>query len=350
MRQLDKLTDEAMAQSLNDLTISENLSESFKNTLKNLGSKAVFGILALGITGLSPLAHGMDNKAFGWGLGASGLMGLANNNDLPQNLPPECRNIQGKSGWQIGGAGAAGALVGSNVGKGSGSKWAAALGTIMGTGLANNSEENRIRNECEAIINQINQQMQQHSTPTHNKNFNTPTADILYEGRTVSGESLFITMDNSPGVLALKGNMQGEIDVFTNPTVLNGIQKSIENLNQSYINLENVSNKYIGTVNGTEKEIFNPNPDMKTNYRKSTAVSRIANDYEKNYNEYALKRGIAAHILDEAATRNYNLNQFRASINLFVTPKSAKVTYSSIHNKDFENRYANGINLPNKLK
>lgn len=347
MKQLDKLTSEAMAQSINEPSLFENFSNGFRNKLTKLGTAAVFGILALGVTGMTTEAHAMDSQAFGVATGVTGLIGMANNGSLPSNLPPECANVQGKNGWAIAGGGTAGALLGSNIGKGNGSKWATVVGTLLGAGIANGVEDQRIQRECQAIIARNQQQMQQmqqqYRTPQYNQNPATPTADILYQANTPNGNSFFVTMDNSPGMLAITGNRQGMIDPHTTPVVYNGVKQSLDNLSTAYVNLDNISKKYLRTINGTEEEIFNPNPETNPNYTNGTQVSQLKADYDKAYNAFAIKRGIAAHILDEASVRNYNLNEFSGAATLFQVPQSAKVTYSSVYHQAFQNRFANDI-------
>lgn len=354
MKQLDKLTSEAMAQSINEPSLFENFATGFKSKLVKLGSVAVFGMLALGVTGMASEAHAMDSQAFGVATGVSGLVGMANNGSVPNNLPPECANVQGKNGWSIAGGGTAGALLGSNIGKGSGSKWATVAGTLLGAGIANGVEDQRIQRECQAIIarNQQQQQQmqQQYRTPQYNQNPATPTADILYQGNSTNGQSFFVTVDNSPGMLALTGNRQGMIDPHTTPVIYNGVKQSLDNLSSAYVNLDNISKKYLRTVNGTDEEVFNPNPETNSNYRNNTQVAQLKAEYDKAYNTYAAKRGIAAHILDEASVRNYNLNEFSAAVPLFQVPQSAKVTYSSVYQKGFENRYANDIKVQNGIR
>lgn len=354
MKQLDKLTNEALAQSVNDPSLFDNFSMEFKKTLIKLGTVAVFGVLTLGITGMTTEAHAMDGQSFGVATGISGLVGMASNGSVPNNLPPECANIQGKNGWTLAGGGTAGALLGSSIGRGSGSKWATVVGTLVGTGIANGSEEARMQRECQVIISrneQQNQQMQRnYRTPQYNQNSNTPTSDILYQAQTTNGQNIFVTVENSPGLLSLTGNRQGVIEPYSNPVIYNGVKQSLDNLSTAYVNLDNASKKYLRLVNGTDEEVFNPNPELGNNYRNNTQVSQASTEYDRAYNSYAGKRGIAAHILDEASSRNYNLNEFSGSTPLFQVPQSAKVTYSTVYHKSFENRYANDIKVGNGVR
>lgn len=348
MKKLDKLANEVMAQSINEPSLFDNFSIGFQNSLRKLGTFAVFGVLTLGVVGMATEAQAMDNQSFGVATGISGLLGMATNGSVPNNLPPECAHIQGKNGWAVTGGGTAGALLGSNIGKGNGSKWATVAGTVLGVGIANGSEEQRIQRECAAIVarnqqqNMQQQQYMQQNTPNYNQNSATPTADILYQANPSSGQSFFVTLDNSPGLLSITGNRQGVIDPQTSPVVFNGVQKSLDNLRIAHINLDNVAKKYLRIVNRSEEEIFNPNPSSNTP-RNNNMVSQTIAEYDQAYNAYAAKRGIAASILDEASARNYNLNGFSGSISFFQVPQSAKVTYSTAFQKPFENRYANDI-------
>lgn len=352
MKQLDKLTSEAMAQSINEPSLFENFAKGFKSKLIKLGSAAVFGMLALGVTGMASEAHAMDSQAFSVATGVSGLVGMANNGSVPNNLPPECANIQGKNGWAIAGGGTAGALLGSNIGKGTGAKWATGLGALAGAAIGNGVEDQRMQRECQAIIarNQQQQQQmqQQYRTPQYNQNPATPTADILYQANTTNGQSFFVTFDNSPGILALTGNRQGMIDPHSVPLIYNGVKQSLENLKASNINADNISKELIRTINGTDEEIFNPNPQ--TNYRNNTKIEQLTVKYNNAYNDLAAKRGIAAHIADEATIRNINLDEFKEYAPFFQIPQSVKVTYSSVYHKPFENRYANDIKVGNSIR
>lgn len=351
MKQLDKLTSEALAQSINEPAIVENTSKPFQVKLAKLGAVVVFGMLTLGITGMTTQAHAMDGQAFGVATGAMGLVGMANNGSLPKDLPPICANVQGKNGWAITGGGTAGALFGSNIGKGSGSKWATVAGTLMGAAIANGVEDQRIKRECDAIVLRFQQQQQQDQQyrqqqyRQYNQNPATPSADILYQANTANGQSFYVTMDNSPGMLALTGNREGIIDPLSNATIYNGVKQSLENLNVAHAKLDNISKRYLKAVNGTEEEIFNPNPETNSNYRNSTQVGQLKTEYDQAYNNFATKRGVAAHILDEASARNYNLSEFSNYAPVFQVPQSAKVTYSSVYHKGFENRFANDIKV-----
>lgn len=348
MKQLDKLTSEAIAQSINEPAIFENTSTAFKTKIAKIGSVVALGVLTLGITGMTTEAHAMDGKSFGVATGVSGLVGMASNGSLPKDLPPICSNIQGKNGWSLAGGGTAGALLGSNIGKGSGSKWGTAIGSLIGVGIANGVEEQRIKRECDAIVMRFQQeQQQQQQYRQHNQNSATPTPDILYQANIASGQSFFVTMETSPGMLALTGNREGIIDPLTNRVVYNGIKESLDNLNVAYSKLDTASKQYLKAVNGTEEEVFNPNPQTNSNYRNDTKVGQLKTEYDKAYNNFAYKRGVAAHILDEASARNYNLSEFSNHASLFQTPHSAKVTYSSVYNKPFENRFANDIKVSN---
>lgn len=354
MKQLDKLTSETMAQSLNDPSLFDNFAKGFKNKVIKLGSAAVFGMLTLGVAGMTNEAQAMDNQAFGVATGLSGLAGMTSNGSVPNNLPPECANIQGKNGWAITGGGTSGALLGSNIGKGNGSKLATIAGTLLGAGIANNVEDRRIQRECEAIVarnQQMQQQMQQqYKTPQYNQNSSTPTSDILYQANTINGQSFFVTAENSPGLMAITGNRQGVIDILTSPVIYNGVKQSLDNLHSAYSTLDNVSKRYLKVVNGTDEEVFNPNQEVSSNYKNNTQVAQLKTEYDKAYNSFAAKRGIAAHILDEASARNYNLSEFSASATLFQVPQSAKVTYSSVYQKRFENRYANDIKVSGNMR
>lgn len=347
MKKLDKLANETLAQSINEPSIFDNLSSGFKKKVMNLGTAITFGVLALGVSGFANQAHAMDTQSFGVVTGITGLMGMANDGKVPNNLPPECASVQGKSGWKVTAGGATGALLGSNIGQGSGTKWATALFGLAGAGMANGAEDQRIQRECQAIIarnqQQAQQMQQQYQGPQYHQAAATPTADILYQANTTNGQSFFVTVDNSPGLMAITGNKQGIIDPHSNGTIYNGVRQSLDNLNVAYQNLDRASKRYMSLVNGTEEEIFNPNPSAQSDYRNNSQVSQAVSDYDKAYNAYAAKRGIAAHILDEAAVRNYNLNEFNNASTLFQTPQSAKVTYSAVYHKPFENRFANDI-------
>lgn len=352
MIQVDKLTSETMAQSINEPAILENTSNSFKTKVAKLGTAMVFGVLALGVTGMTNNAYATDGQAFSVATGVSGLVGMASNGSLPSNLPPICANIQGKNGWALAGGGTAGALLGSNIGKGNGSRWATVAGTLLGAGIANGVEDQRIQRECDAIVLRYKQQQEQEQqyrqqNRQYNQNNATPTPDILYQANTANGQSFFVTMETSPGMLALTGNREGIIDPISNRAIYNGVKESLDNLNVAYSKLDNVSKRYLKLVNGTEDEIFNPNPQANSNYRNTTQVGQLKTEYDKAYDSFAYKRGVAAHILDEASARNYNLSEFANYAPLFQTPQSAKVTYSTVYHKPFENKFANDIKMSN---
>ena len=345
MTKLDKLQNEALAQSLNDPSLFSNFTKTLQTKFVKVGTAVVFGALALGTTGM---AHAMDSDSFQTATGLSGIIGIVSNGGGTQNLPPECANVQGTNGWMIAGGGTAGALAGSNIGRGNGTKLATVLGTVVGMGAANASEQNRIQRECANIIQQKQQQQYQNQYQNQNqyRNYNqnpaTPTSDILYQAKMPDGNSYFVTVDNSPGLMAINGNRQGVMDPHSNPTVYSGVKQSLDNLNAAYVNLDQVSKQYIQTINGSEADVFNPNPDLNP-YKNQTKLSQLSSQYDQAYNQYARVRGVATHILDEATARNYNLNEFGTASPLFQVPNSAKVTYANVYHQAFQNRFANDI-------
>jgi hypothetical protein len=350
MDKLNKLQNETLAQAAVSESISSNFSNGFKKKILNLGAAAFFGILALSGTGL---AHADD---FGAATGLSALTGVLINGQKPNNLPPECANVQGVNGWTVGGAGLAGSALGNNLGGGTGKTILTYGLGLLAASAVNNNEQQRITQQCNAIvaenqarINQQNQQRQQQNNyPTNNHNNNTPTANILYQGISANGYSFYVTTENSPGLMALNGSRIGTLAPEGNSHVINGIQKSLNNLSNDYSNLDKAARNYLNIINGNgENQVDYFNPDINQNVNSGRVIQNkvqfALQNFENAYNTYAKDRGIATHILDEAATRNYNLSNYSNYLPSFEPPQSAKVTYNSAYQKVLDNRYATGI-------
>lgn len=348
---IEKLSASTLLQSIQDESILESFTDKFTSKITSTSKFLLTGMLMLGMAGFLTNANAYDGNSARVGMGVSGVMGTVLNGSGVENLPPECANIQGVNGWKVGGAGVAGSVAGASIGRGSGTKWATVALTAISSAAALSAENNRIQRECNAVLARIDMQnkksLYSSNQNQYNANYNYSAlpsinpSDILYEYTTPNGNKGYATISNSPGLLAINGGRNGEININSNPTIYKGVSESLNNLAKAYENLNTASKAYISYSNGTDDEIFNPNPSANKN-NDTTKISVLKNQYNAAYDNYAERRGIAAHILDEASTRNYNLSDFKDSNILFVTPHTAKVTYQSVNGISFENKFYQG--------
>lgn len=387
MNKLNKLFEDTLAQCVATPEIAENFATGLKDKIAQVGLATVVGVLALGSAGM---AHA-DSTANAM-IGLSGVGGILVNGAKPQNLPPECANVQGANGWVVGGATAAGAYAGNNIGGGSGKKIATViLGAAAGT-MALGHEAKRIEQDCARAIAQNRQQYgsynnttydnghynpnggqynganyndnygannrtynngqynngNNYGTPQYNQPPQQPTEPILYQYNDALGRSGFVTLRESPGFNGLIGNRRGAFDIMSNPNIQSAVEGTLNNLASDYQKLEQASQNYLNAANGRgniETRYITNNSNIEYNGAvMHKQIKRSLLQFEQAFNDYSKTRGIAALNLDNAvAVDNMDVTRYRDYAQLFTPPPSAKITYHSAYRTELPNRYTTGL-------
>ncbi len=315
----DKLSSETLLQSYADPTIQENLSSKLKDKFKVLGVAAVATILMATASGVQAENVATRNTM----LGISAITGVVTSGSTNVAGKPADCVVEGKSGWKIGGAAAAGTIIGNQMGKGTGNKIMTVLGGVLGGTVANASEEVRMDQACENYKAQQARNLPQ-GVPSYAVRTSYSEYAIMYKAETENGEYYYVTEKHSPGlqVLRSKDAIGGEI-MSSEPMVEAAIKQTTGELMRSYQRLESAIEHYKEVVYGTDAQKakkmvkYSVNPtdgtDALNRYKeqvmkKATAVENIHNAIA----DYTGTRSITVKILDSAVTDGYDISPIRA--------------------------------------
>lgn len=349
MSKLDKLTamqNQVFAQMMTDPDISNNFSAGLKKSILKVGSVAVLAVASL----TSTMAHADDSlRAM---LGVSAISGLLSNNSRVEGLPPDC-NIQGVSGLTVGGSLAAGSYIGNQFGKGHGkTAMTVGLGLLGGT-AAMARENNRIEQAKAECMRRIEAAQARnagvnpnYAAPGYMPNPQTPSSMILYtfSSPKVPGQT-YVTMDNSPGIMALRGMRDGARDPNSDPDVANALAKATQGLAVAYNDFAAVSDKYIRLVNGSPTNTksaryavgeYETRQAERTINANKQQVSAVVREWDVAYNRYAKERAFAAAIFDNAAIDGYSVAAYGNNLTYFQPPQNATVACQCV----IPNRYS----------
>lgn len=344
---MKKYTDQVLSQMIVNNDVNKYFNPSIKNKIANVGVGVVLSVLA--ITGAGNAFANDSDRARNVGLGASALTGLIVDGAKPRNLPPECANIRGVNGFAVGGAAAAGTMLGNQIGKGNGNTIATLLTGFLGGTLVSSKEDNRIIAECEAILRQT--RGSSYIPPNNFHNANVPTGAILYEGRTPTGGSFVVTMENSPGLNGLKGSYRNPptLHVDSDIVVKRALDQSTENLMLSHEKLDVFATQYLQALNPnstndrlaryavTEQDMHQA---QRLNMENQARIHDAKINFERAYTEYATKRSIAANIYDNAVMDGFDITSYGKALEYIMPSKNALMTYDG----RLPNRYGT---LPN---
>lgn len=327
MKKLDKLQNEVLAQMMEDETMLNSFSPKLKKAILNVGIVAAVTVASFSS------AHAGDNGLRAM-LGVSAVTGLLAHGATPvNNLPPEC-NVQGYSGYKIGGAAAAASYAGNQIGNGSG-KTAATIGFALAAGSGAAALEGaRIEKETQECYRRIqtaqanyNYTNGQYATdayypPNGMPNMKAQPA-ILYTFQNSRNGPIFqITTENSPGMMALKGQSPYHREVETDRDVNNIIQRSMQGLEKSYYNFQSASENYIKLMNNPRKN--------------QTQLKRSIEDWDKAFNSYAQERAFTAAVFDNAAIDGFRVSQFSRVLEFYNPPPNTTVACECV----MPNRYS----------
>lgn len=349
MSKLDKLTamqNQVFAQMMVNPDISNNFSSSLKKAISKVGVVAVCSLAIFS----SNMAHADDSlRAM---LGVSAISGLLSSNSRVEGVPPEC-NIQGVNGFKVGGAMATGSLLANQFGAGRG-KTLLTVGTGLATGyIMSNSEKNRIEQDKAECMRRIEAAQARNAgvnpnygAPNYMTNVQSPNSIILYtfSSPKVPGQT-YVTMDNSPGIMALRGIRDGSLDPNSDPEVINALTKAEQGLVVSYNDFNAANDEYIQVINGspiTNKsaryavsnyEIKQAERTINSNKQR---VLDAANKVNMAFTRYSKERAFTAAVFDNAAIDGYSLVNYRNDLGYFQPPQNATVACQCV----LPNRYS----------
>lgn len=335
---IDKMSADVFAQMLENKTISNNLSEGIKKTIKKVGM-AVMVAGALCIS--SGMAHANDFRNIILGAGVlSGV--ISNGSKSVGNSEIDCDNVS-KNGWKVGGGAIIGAVLGSQIGEGTGKKLATGAGALMGGIIANNSDEERMKQECAQRIS-YNQEAPNVGIPKYASRTNYVSDPIIYESRAQNGESYWVTTKGSPGLAALRGNRNAIHSLDSNDMAKNALDRHANGLVNSYINLDRASANFKQVVAGktTEGTVSGWNPDDTYAMQRNQDILREAGKYlNEAHLEYAKQRSFFGIVLDKAAVERYDVTRYANMETYFTPPPTYTISYDM-------NRQAPANGVPNK--
>jgi len=244
----------------------------------------------------------------------------------------EC-NVQGVSGWKVGGAGAVGSWAGSQIGKGSGNVVATIIGAVVGSGATYFAEDSRIERDREQCLKQIEYRRRQQEEarnymPSNNPNAATLSSLILYtfiDNRT--GQQQIVTMQNSPGVAALKGIRSGGRDINSDPMVLQAFTQAFNGLEESYRNYENAAARYISVKDNTRAatradrySLDRSDTPSQSGANHRQVVQQAAKDLKDAGVRQAQNMSYAAAVFDNMADDGYALSSYGYILDKFQAP------------------------------
>jgi uncharacterized protein YcfJ len=354
---LTKMSNQVVSQMIGSEEISSSISKKMFDKINKVGVGAVLAVVLSSAVGM---AHaGDDHKSLGATVGLAGLVGILNDGSRPPDVPLDC-NVQGTNGYKVGGAGVAGAYVGNQMGGGTGKTLLTVAGGYLAATAVQSAENNRIRNEClrdqanrqqaaynnggnyqqypqnngynngyqnnnyhqqQASANAYNQRPQAAYSQYPTSNISAlPQEMVLYAVENQQGFVSYISVSQSPGVSALKGQRGGQ-DPYSNRNVQSDMEQTMQKMVNSYQALEAQSNNYLSVANGRSaqgEQVIGGGRDYveQENVRLQRAMSQYSKD-----------RAFFAQTADNAAMSGYNLSAYSNALNYLAAPPSLQVAF-----------------------
>lgn len=332
---LSKLSAETFSQMAADGNISDNFSKPLTNKFLNLG---VIPFLAALMSLTTGMAYADDTR--NGVMAVSAVVGAVSHGHRTNDLASGCV-VKGTNGVQNGIMGAVGGLAGNQIGGGNGKKAWTIAGAIAGIAFSQASENERMRKEC---AEQITQYKQVNGIPMYATNNSSPQSPILYEGRTVTGRSFYVTMEDSPGIAGLAGKINGGADVNSDSIVKNAIETGAELLARAYLNLDKEAREYNQVASGKTTlaklsrysvEAYDVGSNSELNRANQAMLEKERKEFLMAYNDYSRRRSVFANVADNAVVDGFNISKYGQTLEYFVPPHSATVTYSGKLNNSY---------------
>lgn len=328
---LTKLQNDTMSQMLGNENITESFTPKLKGKLLKVGIVSALAVTAFCSSGMAH-AGTKGQKALNSMLGVSTLTGILSNGSRPADIPAGC-NVQGTNGYVVGGAGAAGSYAMNQVGNGTGKEIATVAGGILAMSAAQNAENNRIREEC---ARQLASKQNTYMNPSNVGNPQMPQAEILYAVKNQQGLPMYVTVNDSPGLAALRGQGRGTNDPASDPIVSNALNKSLQHMQVAYEALNQEAIAYVSLTHGRDtagklsRYAVDANEIQAGAAQDNAMRQKIAdenNKFQIAFNNYAGARSVFAQIADNAAVDGFNLSGYNRALDLMKTPDSVQVAY-----------------------
>lgn len=343
---LTKLQNDTISQMISHDDISVNLSEKFKQKIIKAGVVSVLAVTAFCSSGFAYADNG--SKALGITSGLGAFTGLILDGYKPADIPADC-NVQGTNGWKVGGAGVAGGYALNQIGSGNGKAAATVLGSYMAATVAQNVENKRMRAEC--LDQQAARQRQQayannNAYPSNSYNSQAPQAMILYAVQNANGVPIYVTVNDSPGLASLKGQIRGNLDPMNYESVKNDLDKSLSNMVQAYENLDVNAKNFVKFIQSGENAVNTyeiKSGRIPANSQKEK-LEQEQNKFLESFSYYAKTRSIFAQNADNAATSGFNLSGYGHAVKMMAAPDSVQVAYNGKNvnrYQTFSNNFAN---------
>lgn len=323
MSKLTKLQNETFSQMIQDDNMSASFSTSLQKSITKVGVVTVLSVCAFA----SNMAHADSNLNVM--LGVSAVTGVLSHGSQALDIPG-C-NVQGYSGYKIGGSAAAAAYAGNQIGKGSGKKIATiGAGLLAGAG-AMALENSRVEREKQECLQRLQIQAAQVAAANYAHNYNNGAnyapgsaannatgPSVLYSFQSNQYQSqMLVSTENSPGVQALRGyNPNAQRDPRQDPNIYNSIQRSINGLQIAYERFQVSSEQYINIVNSNK---------MARNGGNKQQLKQAVKNWDQAFDVYAKERAFTAATFDNVVLNGYNVSQFSNILNLYQPPANATI-------------------------
>lgn len=321
MKKMRKIESEILSQMLSDENIFSLLTDKLKQKIEKIGKTTVISLLALSSLGMMPMAHAdrAVNNALALTLLADGASGIFSNNERPNGVPIDC-NVQGLNGWAIGGAGAAGAIVGDQVGGGYGRVAAIVGGSLLSDAYVRATETKKMKEECLFQEQQYVKLLQDYYVPNYRFNPNLQGPYIIYQTTNQFNQSFVVSATDSPAVAFFNGKLKATKNLSENEYAQNKIEERWINFENAYNELAQVSQQYLQTQKN--------NQVSSATYNTQDALYTASQEFQKYYTNYSIARAMFYATADACVLHGYNIEKYKQALDYIQPPKDAYLSFN----------------------